>query len=165
MSDFPEHDKLHAVADETQAIGEFLDWLANQGVHLMVWREDLTDTRPTDDECRERLDSDHSRPCDQTRHRDGDTGIAWWRRHCLHWQNPEREAEGVAEQGRCCRCGRGHVYEITGIKSWVSEPRTTLRLLADWAGIDENKLEAEKRQILAALRVPAPATEGNDTNE
>jgi hypothetical protein len=32
---YPEHDKLTAVADESQAIGEFLDYgLAQQGLYL-----------------------------------------------------------------------------------------------------------------------------------
>jgi len=30
MSDYPEHDKLSAVKDESQAIGGFLDWLKNK---------------------------------------------------------------------------------------------------------------------------------------
>lgn len=39
MSEYPEHDKLHAVRDDSQRQGELLEWLASQGVHLMVWRE------------------------------------------------------------------------------------------------------------------------------
>jgi hypothetical protein len=30
MSEYPEHDKLHAVKDQSQAIGSFLDWLQNE---------------------------------------------------------------------------------------------------------------------------------------
>jgi len=37
MSDYPEHDKLAAVSEESQAQGELLDWLSDQGVHLMLW--------------------------------------------------------------------------------------------------------------------------------
>jgi hypothetical protein len=29
-SDYPEHDKLLAVADQTQAAGEFMEWLARE---------------------------------------------------------------------------------------------------------------------------------------
>jgi hypothetical protein len=31
---YPEHDKLHAIKDESQACGEFIDWLRSQGMHL-----------------------------------------------------------------------------------------------------------------------------------
>lgn len=39
MGEYPEHDKLSAVSAESQAQGELLEWLAGQGVELMVWRE------------------------------------------------------------------------------------------------------------------------------
>ncbi len=32
MSDYPEHDKLSAISDKSQAIGEFLDWLMYGGL-------------------------------------------------------------------------------------------------------------------------------------
>lgn len=34
MSDYPEHEKLAIVAKHSQAIGQFLDWLFEQGVSL-----------------------------------------------------------------------------------------------------------------------------------
>lgn len=40
MSDYPEHDKLAKVSEQTQAIGDFLDWIgAERGARLMAWRE------------------------------------------------------------------------------------------------------------------------------
>jgi hypothetical protein len=147
MSDHPEHDKLAEVQAETQAAGEFVDWLATQGIHLMMWREDLTDGRVTDPQCmvkRAELQS-----CDQKYRRDGDKGIAPWRRHCLHWQDPEREAVDPAKQGHCCRCGKGLLQER---KAWVSPGRNLLELLADWAGIDQDKIETEKREMLERAR-------------
>jgi len=38
MAEYPEHDKLKAIKDESQAQGELLDWLASQGINLMVWK-------------------------------------------------------------------------------------------------------------------------------
>ncbi len=35
MSDYPEHDKLTAVAAETQTVGKFLDWAQDRGYRLM----------------------------------------------------------------------------------------------------------------------------------
>lgn len=77
MSDYPEHDKLRQVSDQTQAIGEFMDWLETKGIFL-------------------------------GRYVDGSN----FPRH-VH----------------------GH-----------------LDLIAEWADIDQNKLEAEKRQMLASMR-------------
>lgn len=36
MSEYPEHDKLHLVKEQTQAAGEFIDWLGTQGFFLAV---------------------------------------------------------------------------------------------------------------------------------
>lgn len=38
MSDYPEHDKLSAVSDESQTIGAFLD---TSGYTLCEWKEDI----------------------------------------------------------------------------------------------------------------------------
>jgi len=36
MAEYPEHDKLHAVVDKSQAIGEFCEWLQSEkGVAFM----------------------------------------------------------------------------------------------------------------------------------
>ena len=150
MSDYPEHDKQALVVDQAQAAGDFIDWLASQGIHLMRWREDLTDTRPTDPQCPDRRDRDNPRPCDQM-HDDGDHSVMYWMRHCLHWQDPEREAADPAVQGECCYCHRGRFYEIHGLKHWVNPGRSLIELLAGWQGIDLKKIEVEKRQILAGL--------------
>lgn len=39
MSEYPEHEKLQAVATESQTVGEFLDWLDGQGIQLMHYQE------------------------------------------------------------------------------------------------------------------------------
>ena len=77
MSNYPEHDKLTAVADQTQAIGEFFEWLEGKGIFLARYSE-----------------------------------------------------------------GSNYPRNVHGFRD----------LLAEWAGIDQNKLEAEKRQMLAASR-------------
>lgn len=40
MSEYPEHDKLTKVKDQSQLIGEFLDWLGTQGIHLASYPYD-----------------------------------------------------------------------------------------------------------------------------
>ena len=77
MSDYPEHDKLHAIADQTQAIGEFMEWLEGKGIFLARY---------------------------------------------VKGSNFPRHVHGIRD------------------------------LLAEWAGIDQDKLETEKRQMLAAIR-------------
>jgi hypothetical protein len=77
MSDYPEHDKLSAVAEQTQAIGEFIEFVEAKGIFLA------------------RYEDGHNFPCE----------VHGWR-----------------------------------------------DLLAEWAGIDQRKLEAEKRQMLASIR-------------
>jgi len=74
MSDYPEHDKLSAVAEQTQAIGEFVEWLEGKGIFLARYVE-----------------------------------------------------------------GSNFPRSVHGLRD----------LLAEWADIDQNKLEAEKRQMLA----------------
>lgn len=49
---YPEHDRLAQVADRTGAVGDFLEWLGEQGVRLAAyddgtehWRPDVVGTR------------------------------------------------------------------------------------------------------------------------
>lgn len=35
----PELDKMHKVKEDSQKIGEFLEWLGSQGIELMQWRK------------------------------------------------------------------------------------------------------------------------------
>lgn len=45
MSAYPEHDKMTEVAVQSQAIGEFLEWLAEKHIVLARYRDDITDSR------------------------------------------------------------------------------------------------------------------------
>lgn len=86
MSEYPEHDKLRAIADESQAIGEFLEWMGT-----------------------------------------------------------DRTAEH-GQYGR--RLFLAHMWNdrLTPASYTIED------LLAQFFGIDQNKIEAEKRQMLAELR-------------
>jgi hypothetical protein len=132
VSEYPECERLTAAAEQTQVIGEFIDWLQGQGIQLMTYREDLSDIRPTISA--------------------SDTGGAnYWETHCLHWHGAARDADdNIQEQGTCCWCGMGREYTLT-TRGWVHEQRGTEHLLADWAGIDPQKVEAERRRMLASL--------------
>ncbi len=84
-TDYPEHAKLEAVKDQSQAIGDFLEWLGNDRPNGPVFL--------------------------------------------------------------CERRENAHVDNI-----WAPTSASTERLIAEYFDIDEKKLEAEKRAILAAQR-------------
>ena len=47
MSNYPEHEKLSAVREHSQAIGEFLEWLSQaEGISLCHWRNYGTNGEP-----------------------------------------------------------------------------------------------------------------------
>lgn len=159
MSEYPECEKLAEASKVTQPIGEFLDWLNSQGIHLMTWREDLTDSRPTDDRCRERRSTGWPDDLALCRPRTVDTGqlrpgADYWTTHCLHWHADQPKASNGLNgaPGTCCRCRMAQHYEVTGINAWVSDPRGYEQLLADFAGVDLKKVDTERRQMLASLR-------------
>jgi hypothetical protein len=88
MATYPEHEKLTQIRDKSQLVGEFLDWLSQQGYYICRWQDE------------------------------GDNG------------QPKRipaTADDIA---------RIHEDEY----------------LADFFGIDQDKLEEEKRAMLDALR-------------
>lgn len=37
--EYPEHEKLHKIKDQSQICGEFIDWLESEGYVLAKWRE------------------------------------------------------------------------------------------------------------------------------
>ena len=132
MSDYPEHDRLAAISDQSQTCGEFLEWLQEDGLHLMRWRTDLTDIVPC-----------------------GPGHIVAFGGH-----GAMKSPYGGGPP-RCMRCGEEErdkgTYEVTGMKGWVSEHRSIQQLLAAFFGIDLDKIETEKRQMLARMRGEAAA--------
>lgn len=80
---YPEHEKLHKIKDQSQTIGQFLEWTGEKGWHLAEYVEEY-----------EELDWDMLMPI----------------------------------------------------------RRSITDLLAEYFGIDQNRLEAEKRQMLDEIR-------------
>jgi len=132
VSDYPEHDRLAAISDQSQVCGEFLEWLQSEGLHLMRWRTGLTDTMACGPGWPSAVGGGHSRQL----------------KLC---------ADGVR---RCMRCGKPldeeGTYEVAVenwvSEGWVSEGRSIEQLLAAFFGIDLDKIETEKRQMLARMR-------------
>lgn len=81
VDEYPEHEKLRAISDQSQTVGEFVEWMGQQGIHLGEY---------------------------------------------LH---------GEWSQARL-----------------VPTHRNTVDLLAEFFGIDQKRLEGEKRAMLASLQ-------------
>lgn len=136
MSDYPEHDKMSAVVDQTEAAAAFVEWLGTQRIQLMQWRDDMTDLRMTSPICTKYYASAPAmkgKECRAKAHGD----------HCAHWDGP-----GLAT---CCQCGQPNRREVTGIEAWVPAGSLT-DLLAKWQDIDMAKIDAEKRAMIERLR-------------
>lgn len=108
MSDYPEHEKLSAVKDESQAIGEFLDWLKGG-----------FEGSPGYEICE---------------HHDGDYSEAALIADALSGRETEKE------------------FDPSGFRPIGA---TIPQLLARYFNIDQEKIESEKREMLAKLRAAA----------
>lgn len=137
MSDFPEHDRMTAITDQSQQLGSFLEWLRMSGIVLARW--------------------EHTKPCDAADgpvvdydHLPEESGQKWRCEGGRMVGHPESNKPGVIGSV-CKKCdGTGSVERI--------EPRLTPtgqrieQVLADYFGIDLDKIEDEKRSMLAQIR-------------
>lgn len=144
MSDYPEHDRMMAVKDQSETIGQFLDWLAEQGIKLAVW--------------------EHSKECeavsgpwvgatkdwpDQAR-----GGPKWRCEGGRMVGHPMSNKPGVVG-GQCEKCGgTGRVERIE--PRLIPSSKGTELLLAEYFGITLARIESEKRAMLARLREMNP---------
>lgn len=47
MSDYPEHDKMHAISAQSQAIGEFTDWMVDEyKAQFCAWNDEFREYQP-----------------------------------------------------------------------------------------------------------------------
>lgn len=127
---YPEHEKLKAVRDRSQAVGEFLEWLFGQGYAICRWRAAGDNGQPPyvpveDEEEYERLYEEFFEN-------------GWWDDPDFRRLRRERLKPNPA----FASWGEG----------WLAEPARIEDWLARFFGIDPERLEAEKREILAELR-------------
>lgn len=126
---YPEHEKLDAVKERSQAIGEFLDFTPGQlcewqeagdnGLPRYVWSADVEVSSKTG-----KLVAD-SEP-DRWDYLNGDADLNF---DFVEW-------------------GDG----------WYPIRKSIEQLLAEWFGVDRDELEREKRAMLAELRAGLPAS-------
>ena len=124
---YPEHEKLRAVSERSQAIGEFLDWLrtpkedGGKGVHLHTWEEWEEDDL-----------------CPVLGCRDGKL-------------NPGKLNPGRSYERDCQRCGGTGLVKVER-EGWMPLRPGVEKLLAEFFDINLAKLEDEKRAMLDNLR-------------
>lgn len=107
---YPEHEKLAKVRDESQSIGEFLEWLSEKGIRLAAYHT-------------------HNEGCVNPDWHEGvNDGKDWL---------DDDHVEKIV-------CG-GRENELVPIHY------DTQKLLAEFFGIDLNRLEQEKRTMLQHL--------------
>lgn len=129
---YPEHEKLRAARTElsTEHIGAFLDWMWEQKIQLSRW--------------------------------EGFDGVP-----CPYTGTPKADVPRD-DEGCCAGCGLGPINgknaKLPFVHAWVEPPchgyqplhTSTEALLAEYAGIDLKKIDAEKRAMLDALRKESP---------
>ena len=130
MSATPELDKQREIiaSGESQTVGDFLDWLRDdQGLRLVKQVTHKVEI-----------------PCTGTVLALGDD--------CVH--GTLRGYLGN-EKGKCPQCSGTGWVTVTRTED-VQDPRSPLALIADYFGIDLKKIDAEREQLLEALRSGSP---------
>ena len=46
MTEYPEHDKLHAIKHESQAVGAFLEWIRDKGIEFCLFDDRIEEYVP-----------------------------------------------------------------------------------------------------------------------
>lgn len=141
MIDTPECDRQHAVQADAETLSAFLDWLTANGIHLAYWE----DTKPCDHTTGASVTPGQGYPTIE-----GVRASRKWR--CVNGRligHPDSNAPGV-DGGECPNCeGTGRVERVE--PRLVPQPGSFNQLLARYFGIDLDKVEAERRQVLDAL--------------
>lgn len=126
-----ECERMVAVSDESQRIGHFLDWLNDQGIHLAVWER----KKNCDYESGPLMDGG---------------GLKWRCEGGTVTGHPSSNKPGEVS-GPCQKCdGTGLIDRVEPRLSPIGERYESL--LARFYGIDLDKVEAERRAMLQALR-------------
>lgn len=120
---YPQLTRLRQVADESQRIGDFLDWLAAQGIMLMSWTQEQTEE-----------------PCDG--------GMVTG---CNQGRAVNITVPGGLPLNRPCTTCQGTGTMIVTRSGWVNAPGPQ-PLLERFYGIDPMALERERRAALEQHR-------------
>lgn len=125
---YPEHEKMSAIKEESHTIGEFLDWLRNQEIHLGIWR----DYWNNGEERYVPADADGQKlDCQYMHETSKENSRKYTNSSLFAMKNPKFE-----EKPSGC----------------YQEHRSAEEILAEYFQIDLKKIEAEKDAMLAKLR-------------
>ncbi len=133
LAEYPEHEKLHKVAELSQSIGDFLAWL-NEDQHVWLAKHDVK--------------VDKCRNCEHPDEHDErvPNPVTYGQRACSFEDD---------ETGETCDCDRADFGQPGRMYAW---PHTTSDLLALYFEIDLKVLEEEKRAMLKQMRKMNDAT-------
>lgn len=128
----PECDRMHAVVEDSQKLGEFLDWLAKEGLWLCELQREIEET------CSYKETGLYDiKRCEEGR----------WMHH-----HGRRKTE-VDDLGECPHChGTGYAIHTLLDPRFIPQPAGTEDLLARYFNIDLDKVEQERRAILKVLQ-------------
>lgn len=129
----PECERLHEVHEQSQAIGEFLDWYAQQGWQRMRWAT-FTDDTPCEYEVRKKV-----------------TETKWVRVECDGGKLTRRHSYEDIWQEDCPRCGGTGLVPVER-QDWAMDNRSLNTILAEYFNIDLAKVDRERKAILDMIR-------------
>jgi hypothetical protein len=123
---YPECEKLADASAARQAVHEFLEWLGTQKVHLMVYKNEA--------------ETEFEEDCDG-----GFDNLGRCR------EGKVENIVGQVTDKDCVRCkGTGKITRHE--PGWYPLSKTRDNIVMDFLGIDQDKLEHERRAMLEALR-------------
>jgi hypothetical protein len=144
LNDYPEHDKLHKIHEQSQAIGEFLEWLQwekkwqiIENVGYWDWAEPINVFRRGER---------YGPPTPK-----GATGYRWVRR-CSGQGVDHNRDHGCIEQPHWCY---DNPYDYGHYRMLYVDVRprgSTNEWLAEFFEIDLDKIEKEKRAMIESMR-------------
>ncbi len=126
MSDYPECEKMSAVHEQSQAIGEFLTWLEGQGVIMAKYDVEVEECRNCGHE-----DAHNERVPD---------AVYFGQRACSFEDD---------ETGECCVCDHADFGNPNHLFPYYQHTEATL---AQFFNIDLDVVETEKRAMLETMR-------------
>lgn len=123
---YPEHEKRSGILEKSQAIGEFLDWIGEQGYRLQKW-----------------VVQDEDGPCPGTIWHECDGG--------REMRVPVDGGEPYTTANRCQKCNGTGTY-IAHFEGEVGLQRSIESVLAEFFGIDLKVIEQERRAMIESMR-------------
>jgi hypothetical protein len=142
----PMLEKLHGVSEDSQIIGGFLEWLYGQGVQLMRWDTQVTDSKPCMYQVRDRRSHEETQTTvEDLRHLNAE--LAGVDPATL----PERPFPPPPPHPDTCACNGTGTLETT-MEDWVVWGSGINPVLARYYDIDLDQCDRERKALLEWAR-------------